>query len=174
MNCYRCDGDPCTCKDGITIYHGDCLEVLPGLSGVQLVVTSPPYNQNLQSFKPSGMHAETGWVDRISAAYHDTMPESEYQQWQRDVIDLCFDACTEDSSLFYNHKHRWRDANPILPTDWLRATKWKLRQEIVWARNGSVTQNARMFPPSDERIYWMRHGDKWRWNRYDTPWRMTY
>ncbi len=45
MKCYRCGGDPCTCKDGITIYHGDCLEVLPGLAdgSVDVVVTDPPY-----------------------------------------------------------------------------------------------------------------------------------
>ena len=28
---------------GITIYHGDCLEVLPGLEKVDLVLTDPPY-----------------------------------------------------------------------------------------------------------------------------------
>lgn len=28
---------------GITIYHGDCREVLPTLSGVDLVLTDPPY-----------------------------------------------------------------------------------------------------------------------------------
>lgn len=28
---------------GITIYHGDCLDVLPGLGAVDLVVTDPPY-----------------------------------------------------------------------------------------------------------------------------------
>ena len=28
---------------GITIYHGDCREVLPGLEACSCVVTSPPY-----------------------------------------------------------------------------------------------------------------------------------
>jgi len=30
-------------KDGITIYHGDCREILPGLPKVDLVLTDPPY-----------------------------------------------------------------------------------------------------------------------------------
>ncbi len=49
MKCYRCGGDPCTCKDGITIYHGDCLEVLPGLphSSVSLIVTDPMYGVSM-------------------------------------------------------------------------------------------------------------------------------
>jgi len=29
--------------DGITIYHGDCREILPGLDPVDLVLTDPPY-----------------------------------------------------------------------------------------------------------------------------------
>jgi len=37
---------------GITIYHGDCRDVLSSLSAVDLVVTSPPYgNQRDYSFK---------------------------------------------------------------------------------------------------------------------------
>lgn len=30
-------------RDGITIYHGDCLDVLPTLAGVDHVITDPPY-----------------------------------------------------------------------------------------------------------------------------------
>lgn len=31
-------------KEGVTIYHGDCLDVLPSLSGIGAVVTDPPYS----------------------------------------------------------------------------------------------------------------------------------
>ena len=24
LTCYRCCSQPCTCADGITLYHGDC------------------------------------------------------------------------------------------------------------------------------------------------------
>lgn len=30
-------------RDDVTIYHGDCREILPGLSAVDLVFTDPPY-----------------------------------------------------------------------------------------------------------------------------------
>ena len=30
-------------NSGITIYHGDCLEILPELEPVDLVLTDPPY-----------------------------------------------------------------------------------------------------------------------------------
>lgn len=32
-----------------TIYHGDCLEILPSMGSVDLVVTDPPYGMNFQS-----------------------------------------------------------------------------------------------------------------------------
>ena len=30
-------------RDGIVIYHGDCRDIVPTLSGVDMVVTDPPY-----------------------------------------------------------------------------------------------------------------------------------
>ena len=34
---------------GITIYHGDCRDVMPGLDGVDVLVTDPPYGLSLGS-----------------------------------------------------------------------------------------------------------------------------
>lgn len=36
-------------EDGITIYHGDCREILPQLPKVDLVLTDPPYGMNFVS-----------------------------------------------------------------------------------------------------------------------------
>lgn len=35
----------------ITIYHGDCREILPSLGQIELVVTDPPYGINYQWLK---------------------------------------------------------------------------------------------------------------------------
>ena len=44
-NCYRCGAQPCECSDGLTIYHGDCLDIFPLLEagGFDLILTDPPY-----------------------------------------------------------------------------------------------------------------------------------
>ncbi len=62
---------------GITIYHGDCREVLPSLSGVGCVVTSPPYNQRINSFVGSGFKKGGRWAGRIASSYFDDMPEDD-------------------------------------------------------------------------------------------------
>jgi DNA modification methylase len=60
---------------GITIYHGDCREVLPSLGAVDLVLTDPPYgigaDKNLRANKqhgaavaPSRDYGRGSWDDR--------------------------------------------------------------------------------------------------------------
>ena len=46
---------------GITIYHGDCREVLPGLEAVDLVLTDPPYGMgwNTNTSRFTGGHPES-------------------------------------------------------------------------------------------------------------------
>ena len=38
--------EPYYSEDGITIYHGDCRDILPQLEPVDLVLTDPPYGEN--------------------------------------------------------------------------------------------------------------------------------
>ena len=40
-------------EDGITIYHGDCREILPELPKCDLLLTDPPYGMN---YKPGSVH----------------------------------------------------------------------------------------------------------------------
>lgn len=51
-------------QDGIVIYHGDCLELLPMIGPVDLVLTDPPYNVGLD--------------------YSDGDNRSDYEQWCAD------------------------------------------------------------------------------------------
>jgi DNA modification methylase len=126
----------------------------------RLCVTSPPYNQKLDSFKPSGMHTETKWVKNVQhGSYFDSKPESEYQSEQIAAVKVWAERSSVDASIFYNHKNRYREKQVVSPWVWLSQTGMKVRQEIIWKREGSVTQNARMFMPCDERIFWLYCGD---------------
>jgi len=158
-------------EEGCTIYNGDCREVIPTLNNVNLTVCSPPYNQ-LSSLlrEPSGSWAEVGgglnfvrnWQ---KAGYVDDLPEEEYQNRQNTIFGMVATASAIDSSLFYNHQIRWRDTEIIHPVKWFNPPLWNLREEIIWARNGGMMMNARMFCRFDERILWFVRSDKWKWNQ---------
>ena len=164
--------------DHVTIYHGDSLDVLPTVASIDCVVTSPPYNTLTGStIKGGGMMQQSQWSTKVaSIGYADDMADADYWDWQRNIADALKGACRAGASLFYNHKLRYRNSSPIIPTHHIDWPGWTLRQEIVWARDGSMVLNARMFPPSDERIYWFtRDGAKHKWNqehgnRYTSVW----
>jgi site-specific DNA-methyltransferase (adenine-specific) len=163
----------------VRLICGDCLEVLPTLGDgfADCTVTSPPYNQRLDQFKASGFKAEgqSQWAKRAASSYFDSMPEEEYQQWQANVLQALWDASVKTGSIFYNHKCRWRDKKILHPLEIVAKSNWTLRQEIIWLRDGSLTQNAKMFPPCEERIIWAYKHD-WKWNadsnRFLSVWRI--
>jgi DNA modification methylase len=151
-------------EDGaVTIYHGDCVDVLPQIASVATTVTSPPYNTlgSRIPAKPTGMHADSGWMRAVrNQGYADDMGESEYTEWQVTVAAALRVATRPGGSFFYNHKVRFRDKIALHPYAVVsRFDGWYLRQELVWARPGAVAFNARMFAPSDERIYWCVRDD---------------
>lgn len=69
---------------GITIYHGDCREILPGLPKVDLVLTDPPWNLNY--FKDD----DKDW--------------SEYARWLGTVKDACLEKTQGPCIIFQSTK----------------------------------------------------------------------
>lgn len=92
-------------EGGVTLYHCDFREILPGISCVDCCVTSPPYNQ-LGSLTASGLwgrtHGGFGFLDNIRRnGYQDDMEETEYQEWQRSALGLVRDTLAVHGSVFY-------------------------------------------------------------------------
>lgn len=165
------------------LYLGDCHEIVPTLSGVACVVTSPPYNQLDGLNGPaSGLWADKkcgkGFVDAWQAnGYADGLPEDEYQELQRDLFNRIALVCLPNASLFYNHQLRWRDGKCLHPAVWFQPHQWNMRSEIIWDRGGGMMFNARMFCRFDERILWFVRGAEWKWNQdqvgLGTIWRVA-
>lgn len=150
--------------DAVTLYHGDALEVMPAVAGVDLVVTSPPYNLGVT---PGGGFGH--WKDgqnhggrsKWKAAMHDgdgigytdhndAMPYAEYEAWQRECLRLMWASLSDRGAIFYNHKPRvqagtlWTPLalNPDLP----------VRQIVVWARAGGLNFAPTHYLPTHEWI----------------------
>ena len=157
--------------DGITIYHGDCLDLLPGLTA-EICVTSPPYNlggrpwAHLGNWKPGdGAGGRSKWRNGSDAGngmqygeHDDTMPWPEYVAWQRAVLSAVWAAIPEAGAIFYNHKPRVIGAKLWMPTELLPADVI-LRQVVVWARPGGLNFNPTAFVPTHEWIMLLAKSD---------------
>lgn len=148
--------------DLVTLYHGDCLDILPAISGADLIVTSPPYNlgsrpwAHLGHWKSGGSAGgngkwQAGYDGGSGATYDehgDDMTHAEYVAWQGDVLNACWGSLSDTGAIFYNHKPRvvgtevWLplELNPGLP----------LRQIIVWARAGGINYSSTAYVPTHE------------------------
>ena len=82
-----------------TIYHGDCLEIMPELEPVDLIATSPPYN-----------------CRKDYGSFLDEMPWGRYYFWMNRFLDECYRslcrgavlAINVPSVIRYQHDHKYR------------------------------------------------------------------
>lgn len=140
-------------SDSVTLYLGDCREVLPTLAPADIVVTSPPYNTLPASAKASGMHAERKsgvnlWLEKAATGYADQKPEPEYQAWLNGILLACADRAK--GLVWVNHKVRYRDCEAIHPA---RMIPLPIYAEVIWNRGGSMALNCKRFAPSHEGIW---------------------
>ena len=138
----------------IDLRQGDCLELMDILikQGVRVdvIITSPPYNIGK-------MHSNS--TQHGSYAGND-MPEEEYQKWQIDFLEKCFEILQPGGSLFYNHKIRIKDGCGIHPFCWISKTDFTFKQEITWDMGKSANSDKIRFFPYSERIYWLTKSPK--------------
>lgn len=113
-----------------------------------LIITSPPYNK---------LEKNNGKLVKkvIYSDFIDSMDENSYQKWQIKILNKIYLKTKKGGSFFYNHKVRYINGGCIHPIEWLKKSKWKIRQEIIW--NRSIAGNIRgwRFWPIEERIYWL-------------------
>jgi modification methylase len=132
------------------IFCGDALTILKSLPDeiIDVGVTSPPYNKG---------ENKKGWLV-ANVKYKgasDKLPEDLYQKNQVEVLDEIFRITKPGGSFFYNHKIRWERGRLLHPMDWLRKTKWIIRQEIIWDRMIAANIRGWRFWQVEERIYWL-------------------
>lgn len=181
-------------QDGITIYHGDCREILPGLTA-DCCITSPPYNlggrpwPHLGNWKPGdAAGSRSKWRNGSDAGggmqygeHYDAMPWATYVEWQRDVLTMLWQLIPSTGAIFYNHKPRVIGAKLWLPLELLPPVVM-LRQIVIWARPGGLNYNPTAFVPTHEWIMLLAKpdfrlrskgvsglGDVWRMSPDDNP-----
>ena len=95
-------------QDGITIYHGDCREILPYLPKVDLVLTDPPYN--------------------IGKAKWDKIPN--YIEWCGKWFKECERLLKDNGSFYFWHNDMVQIAQLM---EWIRQnTRFVFNSFCVW------------------------------------------
>jgi site-specific DNA-methyltransferase (adenine-specific) len=156
---------------GVTIYHGDCREVLPEIAvgTIDLVFTSPPYNLGNTSgggfagvrvghySDAAGMRKRGGggkWNGGALAdgygVHADNMPHAEYVAWQREILCECWRKLGPAGAIFYNHKPRILNGEVVTPLAY--NPELPIRQIVVWARAGGVNFSPSFYVPTHEWI----------------------
>jgi site-specific DNA-methyltransferase (adenine-specific) len=140
--------EPYYSDDHCTIYHGDNRDILPSLSDVGMVLTSPPYNLNASSWgDPS--HLEWGRLTDGYLSHSDDMPHAEYVEWQQDLLTTLWGTLTDDGAIYYNHKPRVGGERVRLPLD-LVPDELPIRQVVIWDRGSGFNRQFTYYVPSQE------------------------
>jgi len=144
----------------VTIYHGDCLDVLPSLGPADLIFTSPPFNLGVTTGggfadvrKYPGMKMGKWSGGALAHGYEshtDAMPPADYEDWQRAVLCACWAQLSDSGAIFYNHKPRVQASTLWLPL--VLNPGLPLRQVIIWARAGGLNFAPTHYVPTHEWI----------------------
>lgn len=143
--------------EGVTLYLGDCQEVLPTLGKVDAAFTSPPYNMGMSPAggirggiltKPSiggdGRRFRGGYGINL-----DAMDPDKYDAWQRDCLFLTFECVRY--GVFWNHRPRVEFGLSRLPMGMNFPVP--LRQIIIWSRLIGTEVTPRSFGSRHEWIF---------------------
>lgn len=133
------------------IYHGDCREVLPSVTEIGLVLTSPPYNLCEGGRRPSGSLWSA--LDTGYASFNDDMPRADYLAFQHSVLRACWSTLNDQGAIYYNHKQLARGNHITNPFDCI-PEELPIRQVLTWDRGDIGVQRSYWhYCPADEWVF---------------------
>lgn len=129
---------PYYADEAVTIWHGDCREVLPTLAPVDHVITDPPYNVRAEDIEIEGRSA----MKRDFGAWDENWEPAPFlSQACRVVI--------EGGSLLSFTSDR-------LLSDFRCSPGWKCRTTIIWEKLNPAPQTRPSYVQATELIVWLQ------------------
>lgn len=141
--------------ESVTLYHGDCLDVMRTMpaDSVDLVFTSPPYNLGVTTgggFPKSGGLWDSAALADGYAEHDDAMPFAQYVEWQHEVLRECWRLIRPTGAIYYQHKPRVQAG--VLQTPFALIPGLPVRQVIVWDRGSGMNFAPTHYVPAHEWI----------------------
>ncbi len=141
--------------DGITIYCGDCREILPHLGPVDLVLTDPPYSSGGQFRSDRAARPSTKYINSDSVITcrddftGDNMDQRSFLAWASlwltDALLIANDGAA--ICLFTD----WRQL-PVM-SDALQCGGWVWRNIVTWWKPGIRMQRGRFSSSAEYVLY---------------------
>lgn len=150
-----------TSDDGrVRLFNADNRDVIASLSGIDAIITSPPYNLGNTTGGGLGNKGRHGkWQaaqapDGLGNGYgdfKDHLPHEEYVAWQHEFLRACWGVLSDGGAIFYNHKQRIFNGRVVTPLDYV-PEGLPIRQVIIWARAGGINFSPTHYMPTHEWI----------------------
>ncbi len=158
-------------QDGITIYHGDCREILPGLPKVDLVLTDPPYSSGgaFRSDRSAPTSAKYQITEETTRAYADFSGDNRDQRsfekwcyyWMSDALRLTNSGgaigCFID----------WRNLASVV--DSVQTAGWVYRGVVPWHKGADQRPRKGWFRANVEYVVFGSCGPMLTGHRADGP-----
>lgn len=147
-------------QDGITIYHGDCLDVLPTLSGLGAVITDPPYssggafrgdrtNSTLSKYISTGSENQ----QRLDDFTGDNRDQRSFAAWCTLWMNAARNA--SDPGAFIASFTDWRQLPTV--TDAIQGGGWVWRGVGIWSKKFGRPRDGG-FSNAAEYVVWGTNG----------------
>lgn len=120
--------------DGITIYHGDCREILPTVGQIDCVVTDPPYcsggfsESGKSAAKGMGLRSET--IRDVGWFVNDNMTTQGIAWLMSHVAGWCFRQMADGGT--FTAFTDWRMLNNLAPA--IESSGFRYQQLLVWKK----------------------------------------
>ena len=123
-------------KDGIQLYLGDCLKILPELGVIaDIGITSVPYNQgacNVYNFRKDNDNRGDHLFKRYNA-YDDNLSMDEYYDLISKSTDLAMDRIKRH--LFFNIQILHGNSEAVYR--WIGSNSGKIKEDIIWDKGSA-------------------------------------
>ncbi len=147
-------------------FVGDAIAFLKKIQGqgISGIAMSPPYNK---AFNGRGRKPGSNWKNSKLMAdnyshFEDNLPENEYIEWQKAVLQASLDCVGEDGVVLYNIGRKIKNLEEDRRERIVAG--FPVRQTVIWNRGSTHNQGGKkpsMLPPIYELIYIIA-GRNWR------------
>lgn len=155
-NCYRCGRQPCECRDGVTLYRGDALHLLPHLppASIDAIITDPPYSSGGQFRSDRSRSTVAKYVNSDTVAARsefsgDNRDQRGFLAWASLWFAACHHAAKPGAIVLCFTD--WRQL-PVV-TDAVQCGGWVWRGLATWHKPGCRMQRGRFSASAEYIVY---------------------